>query len=690
MPGYPYKHSPFLQDKKEIRLLHLYPGLFWTPLRVQLRHEAFVIDDPPLYEALSYTWGSQSDPVAVTICSDSAPKSQDDNAELHVTQNLAEALRYLRHAHRPRVIWADAMCINQDNFSERSQQVAIMGNIYRAASRVVAFLGPQENDSDLALSCLEHIASMVEVDFDTGIMKPSAKGLSLSGEPEWADMLQKLHLGEREIVAIYHLMGRSWFGRVWIRQEVGLGKTSATVLLCGEKEVKWQAFANAMYAVKRKPLADWQLVLLRKVAPDFDQRLKRVDAVILYSRRPFKLTSLRHQLLHSECADARDRIYGILSQLRDIDTALGLVPDYTKTVTEVYVDLASRHISHFKDLTILTQCELRDSDLVLPSWVPDWSTPLNTLTPHFVTPVVLDRMPSATFISDGRLLRAYGVCCGRISHIAQFEENVMFSAGDAGTLREIQRLFPPPGLVAINDREPYNSTGETLVEEYCCTLCMDNFSERWHPPSPQQSSYRESIELLTAIVGPVNSSDEFLRELMSWPRVAMYCAQVREACTSRCLFVTEDGHIGLAPRLAEVGDDVFVLFGCIKPMILRRRTSEVSSTPGPGAQVHHRVVGECYAHGLMQGQPVLGELPRYVRDVLDRNSAMGLRRMGFMDRREGHSSILEEDPRLNRFLEKLVRGGHLRYPVLKELEEKGTINVLEEDGSLDIRVVNLI
>lgn len=60
---------------------------------------------------------------------------------MQVRRNLADTLRHLRLVDTHRVLWVDAVCINQRNMAERSRDVTRMGLIYHQARRVVAWLG---------------------------------------------------------------------------------------------------------------------------------------------------------------------------------------------------------------------------------------------------------------------------------------------------------------------------------------------------------------------------------------------------------------------------------------------------------------------------------------------------------------------------------------------------------------------
>jgi hypothetical protein len=74
-----------------------------------------------------------------------------------VTRNLDAALRQLRHSLEARIMWIDAVCINQEDPKERSEQVNKMKSIYQKASRVAIWLGPQYKNSEYAIEFLSEI-----------------------------------------------------------------------------------------------------------------------------------------------------------------------------------------------------------------------------------------------------------------------------------------------------------------------------------------------------------------------------------------------------------------------------------------------------------------------------------------------------------------------------------------------------
>lgn len=134
------------------------------------------------YEALSYRWESEETPQSVHIGDDKLP----------IGENLHKALIQLRDSFVERILWIDAICINQkeDNESdEKGQQVQAMAKIYAKASRVIVWLGEAANNSDEALEAIRAAAENQRVDTLMGAVSQQA---------------------------ILTLLGRDWFQRIWV------------------------------------------------------------------------------------------------------------------------------------------------------------------------------------------------------------------------------------------------------------------------------------------------------------------------------------------------------------------------------------------------------------------------------------------------------------------------------------------
>ena len=96
-----------------------------------------------VFEALSYVWGKTTNPSKIFVADlVSAVGSTPLEHYLETTSNLYDALQELRDPTLPRIMWIDAVCINQDDLEERSSQVNFMAKIYSYANQVVIWLGP--------------------------------------------------------------------------------------------------------------------------------------------------------------------------------------------------------------------------------------------------------------------------------------------------------------------------------------------------------------------------------------------------------------------------------------------------------------------------------------------------------------------------------------------------------------------
>ncbi len=139
-----YEYQP-LPSTRHVRLVHIQPGERSAALNCHI--SVHLLDDPPQYSALSYTWGS---PVQERFI-------DCDDLRLGVTLNLWKALRSLRQATDTRTFWIDAICINQKNIHERNSQVRLMKEIYQRAVEVVVWLGEDKQNSADGVSLIPRI-----------------------------------------------------------------------------------------------------------------------------------------------------------------------------------------------------------------------------------------------------------------------------------------------------------------------------------------------------------------------------------------------------------------------------------------------------------------------------------------------------------------------------------------------------
>ena len=124
-----YAYSPLQTSSSQIRLLHIQPGQQDDPLHCTLQHVSLA--DRHDYETISYVWGDASLLSSLTI----------QEQAILVPVSSADVCRRVRSERDVRVIWIDAICIDQTNIEERSQQVALIRAIYSRATVNLIYLG---------------------------------------------------------------------------------------------------------------------------------------------------------------------------------------------------------------------------------------------------------------------------------------------------------------------------------------------------------------------------------------------------------------------------------------------------------------------------------------------------------------------------------------------------------------------
>jgi hypothetical protein len=149
-PSNPWRYPTLLDAPDAIRLVVLLPAIDKrVEIECILRNSR--LSNNPDYEALSYVWGDPHNTKQIIL----------SDKKFNVTTTLEAALRRLRHSRKPRLLWIDALCIDQGNVSERISQVQQMGAIYRSAREVVVWLGPESNTSLRAFETLDAIVAII-------------------------------------------------------------------------------------------------------------------------------------------------------------------------------------------------------------------------------------------------------------------------------------------------------------------------------------------------------------------------------------------------------------------------------------------------------------------------------------------------------------------------------------------------
>jgi len=213
----------------EIRCLRVLPGS-GDLVECQLRKRKIIPDLPELrlfdYNALSYEWGSPLNPIVIIV----------NGYETRIWRNLWLALKRLRRTDLVAYpVWVDSLCINQNDISERSSQVSIMGQIYTHAFKVISWLGEASDDSAWLFNFLHNNPFPWDLP-----RSESSDGTTIA--PEKLATQRKRE--DRAFLGLCKLLNRSYWKRVWIIQEIVAA--SSLTFVCGSGVLLWEELQNSL------------------------------------------------------------------------------------------------------------------------------------------------------------------------------------------------------------------------------------------------------------------------------------------------------------------------------------------------------------------------------------------------------------------------------------------------------------
>lgn len=355
----------------EIRVLKLLPSAsFDAPLECRLVHRP-LYGDADGYEALSYVWGEKEFTAEITL----------DNEPYFITPNLEMAMRHLRRPSVERTVWVDALCINQYDLVERSQQVLLMKHIYARCTVDLAWMLTAQNVSWLPARIAQlHRAFelMKRISFkDAETLAKMRDGPSDAHSRNTVPGAFLLSVEEQEALIAAFGYTDIWY-RIWTMQE--LAYAPQVRLVAGPHELDWavvgaflgdRPYADAFHAVFGHRGGGRALDLFFSGSVRVhDQRRALCDG-----NYTSNLLDVLARFQQNAATDPRDCVYGILGLVTDQH---GIVVDYTKSAAQVFTDTAVSLINALQNLDILCQTawmarSRSKNPHELPSWVPDFS-----------------------------------------------------------------------------------------------------------------------------------------------------------------------------------------------------------------------------------------------------------------------------------------------------------------------------
>ena len=178
-------YRPLSLERQEIRLVKLLPSeKYGDPLVCAL--ETVDLVSIPQFQSLSYAWGLGKADVPLKV----------GDGVLRITTNLANALRAVRQTSDTILIWVDALCINQQDLSERNHQVQLMRQIFTSAVTVNIWLGLPFPGAQDALQLLGKLAEGMPL-----------RGITLQSRSNTTSIVENM-------TAIFKY---PWWQRLWVR-----------------------------------------------------------------------------------------------------------------------------------------------------------------------------------------------------------------------------------------------------------------------------------------------------------------------------------------------------------------------------------------------------------------------------------------------------------------------------------------
>jgi len=367
VPTYYSKITSLPDGHPYIRLLHLGPAAEDdkdAPLLARL--ELVNLQNPHVrFEALSYVWGQAMKKGGIRLFC----KAPNDDGyiltQADITVNLAVALKHLRRRDRTRILWVDAICINQNDVAEKTAQVGLMSYIYRQADRVLIWMGPAQHRSDWVLS---HVNNLFEQAQAAEHSRQPADDTSTDQALEATPGTTPTVLSLSDTFAFARLLNREWYTRVWVTQELCVAKEA--VVICGDSSAPWDALLPAFKSLDGsadagEPSSALNYGIVRHMA------LCRLRLLTVAGNR-LGLDEALIRCQWSRASSPVDKVYALLGISKD----QGIIPDYSVSSEACFtlaatIILSRETVPDLLDFVTLPASTKRNK--LLPSWVPDWS-----------------------------------------------------------------------------------------------------------------------------------------------------------------------------------------------------------------------------------------------------------------------------------------------------------------------------
>lgn len=546
------------------------------------------------FEALSYTWGDAGDIRMILI----------NGFCEYVPRNVEEALRALRDLDETRLgmyYWVDSLCIDQGNIEERNEQVKRMKEIYGRARAVIVWLGLEERWDGTAVRTMYHLCRNPHLEEPLRL----PHDLLLDGCP-----------------ALFAFMQKPYWNRCWIIQELAMNHNS-TLFMCGKyKLTRRMLRLGAIYHQEfLQASEDWSYQSDHDLELGTWEVASRIYHLLKLTFKPdvgLGLDSLLKLVRRADATDERDKVYSILGLL---DPAISgtVKPDYSLSVQQVYTDFMKSTINASRRLDQIVFGGI-SAMKGWSSWVSDWREPFQRHQIQYLrTRQTSGNLPAKFRFVKKRKHLNYLVCSGfRVDAVDGIAAEPplccqapqpstisnRYCSGTSEAIQETLRMGHPSMPVKLLFKVPWTSTCDTDASPtnvpsnpQWLKLFKSRYFERFDNFRKHNKDFRIGGQKFRTFFPQHNKQSVDIAETLRCMRLALL------SLDHRVLITTGTGYLGLAPAETRPGDVIAVLFGCNCPVVLR-----------PCNEGLYQVIGECYIHGLMDGETLSQQRDEHISE----------------------------------------------------------------------------
>ncbi|KAF5714790.1 heterokaryon incompatibility 6 OR allele [Fusarium mundagurra] len=627
-------YKPLDNNRQEIRLLTLLPprdgdaNIYCTLSHAVLNTSS----ENPKYEALSYVWGEPdfSEPIIL------------NNHTFFITPSLKYILSCLRQRDdQPRVLWVDAICINQSDVEERGHQVALMREIYSNCQRDIAWLDPMIGKKGVKA---RDLYNHPDLDQEENWVRCGMELMREIAEknPQTLKELQdqareggyRLVTGSQLALGAVFRQPTLW-SRLWVMQELSLAPR--LTLMSRDAELSWDVLKNLF---KDEPYFD-AFHMGRESShsleyyKDFSEVFVPIKLIedqrrLMTQGKGSKLMDVLVRFREMESTDPRDKIFGLLGLVTEEH---GINVDYMTSVPQLYQQATASLINLTANLDILCQNPFErpkgptalDGQRKLPSWVAEYdskrrqcATMLFAQRGIFNAGIKNCETPCRLIGPKKDILVTKGTILGTIAPILQDDKDP--------EARDVMNLYLGKGALEKPQEHLYApkvggkeiSTGDTAIRAFWRTMVKDCTlpprMRRLRPTEIERLDVENQEQLKTewsplqtyrlhfgnkysrSAFGYQPADDEDLAKLDIEGQISHHYSP------GSFMFAATDNGLFLATRFAaKQGDVVAVLDGGKVPLALRK----AESRDGAEGELY-MVVGSTYVHGFMDGEAEAG------------------------------------------------------------------------------------